>query len=214
MKALFLPLIKPFQLLLPLMLLLLGAPKLLPAQGKQVGTLDFLTAANGINGINLGADITSLGYSNLSFLDGDASFDPDSCQRFAISDSIALKINNKLTLDLIGIRTYKNKIVNIYLFFRQADAYLILNDFLSAYGVFTSKPVEYANIYNWNSKSVSLSLMYRPDIDDGIAVFTCNPLAQRVSAIKEMAGLKKNGDTLKHSDQTAKSASLLSSTNP
>jgi hypothetical protein len=210
MKARFLRLTHNKHLLL-LFVVLLYIPNFLSAQKTKIGTVEFLKSTNGINGINLGADINSLGYSNLSYLDGDDRFDADSCLKFAISDSTALRINNNLSLDMIGIRTYKNKIVNIYLFFRKSDAYLILNNFLSIYGVFTSKPFEYSNIYNWDSSAVSLSLMYRTDVDDGIAVFTCNPLAYRINEVKEMAANKERTKTTNASTESTNSTMLLSS---
>ena len=213
MKTLLLPLTNNKRLLL-LFVILLYVPNFLSAQKKKTGTLEFLKSANGINGINLGADIGSLTYSNLSYLDGDDRLDPDSCLKFAISDSSALKIDNNLTLDMIGIRTYKNKIVNIYLFFRKADAYLIFNNFLSVYGLFTSKPFEYSNIYNWDTRAVSLSLMYRAGIDEGVATFTCNPLEQHIAEVKEMAAIKQRAQTFKTAGQSASAPILLSSTNP
>lgn len=186
------------------------APGLSSAQKAKIGTVGFLTATNGINGIYLGADIKNLNYSQISYLDGDDRFDADSCLKFAISDSAALRIDKNVSLDMIGIRTYNSKIVNIYLFFRKADAYAVLNKFLSIYGVFTSKPVEYSNIYVWDSAAVNLSLMYRADLDDGVAIFTYNPLVRHLVEVKEMAA----GQHRKQYNEQGNAAVLLSSTKP
>ncbi|MCO5948021.1 hypothetical protein [Mucilaginibacter flavidus] len=191
-----------------LFFILLHIPNFSSAQKKKIGTLEYLKYSNGIQGLTLGADINTLNYSNLKYLDDDNKFDADSCLKFAIGDTTVLKINGDLNLDLIGIRTYKNKIVNIYLFFRKTDAYILLHNFLSTYGVFTSKPVEYSNMYNWDSGTVSLSLMYQADVDDGVAVFTCNPLVHRIAEVKELAAMKEKTKT------NDKSTMLFSSTNP
>jgi len=197
-----------------LFIIIFCVPSLLLGQKPKIGTIEFLKSTNGIKDIVLGADIKTLPYSKVSYLDGDSGFDADSCLKFAISDSTALRIDDNLSLDMIGIRTYKNKIVNIYLFFRKADAYLILNNFLSIYGVFTSRPFEYSNIYNWDSRAVSLSLMYQADVEDGVAVFTCSQLANHLVEVREMAMAKKDPQTFKTSDRSANSTILLSSTNP
>lgn len=210
MKALFHQLISSKYVAI-FLIILLNAPGLSSAQKAKIGTVGFLKANNGINGIYLGADINTLHYSKLSYLDGDDRFDADSCLKFAISDSAALRIDENLNLDMIGVRTYNSKIVNIYLFFRKADAYLVLNKFLSIYGVFTSKPVEYSNIYIWDSAAVSLSLMYRADLDDGVAVFTCNPLLRNLVEAKQMAAARQHHN---QSNEQPNPAVLLSSTKP
>ena len=146
------------------------------AEFKRI-TEDFATV--------LGADINNIKYEKLSYSDSNGNrFDADSCLKFAITDTTLLKIDDDLSLDMVGVRTYKDKIVNIYLFFSKADEYKILSNFLSSYGTFTSKPFEYKNIYNWDSRLVSLSLMGQQNIEDGVAVFTCNPLITSIAEAK------------------------------
>lgn len=200
--------------LLFLFLMLFFMPFFSFSQAKKTGTIEYLKYCNGVNGITLGANISSVNYSKWNYLDGDNKLDADSCLKFACTDSAVLKISNNLNLDMIGIRTYKDKIVNIYLFFRKADAYKILSNFLNAYGVFTYKPYEYKNIYNWDSRSISLSLMYQADVDDGVAVFTCNPLMQDIAEAKEVAEMKKKAMEIKALKESVYSISLMFASNP
>jgi hypothetical protein len=90
-------------------------------------------------------------------------------------------MDTDMQLDLVGLRAYKNKVVNIYLFFDVKDAYKILADFLRDYGQYTGKPEEYANAYNWKAGDVTLSLKYDPNIDKGVAIFTHDPLTQEIA---------------------------------
>ena len=152
-------------------------------QLKQ-GSVEYLKYCNGINGLTLGADISTIPGNKLAFLDGDSKFDADSCLNYAYKDSTTLKMENGLVLDMIGIRAYKNKIVNIYLFFKKTDAYKLLYDFLIFYGNFTNKPYEFKDIYNWNSSSVSLSLLYEARVDTGVAIFTSNSLKREILLMK------------------------------
>jgi len=152
-------------------------------QLKQ-GSVEYLKYCNGINGLTLGADISTILGNKLTFLDGNNKFDADSCLNYAYKDSTTLKMKNDLSLDMIGIRAYKNKIVNIYLFFKKSDAYKLLYDFLIYYGNFTDKPYEYKDIYNWNSSLVSLSLLYEARVDLGVAIFTSNPLKREILIMK------------------------------
>jgi len=95
-----------------------------------------------------------------------------------------LKLAGDLKLDLIGIRTYKNKIVNIYLFFKLSDGYKILRVLLTNYGLFTDRPYDYADIYNWDSSTINLSLRYNVKVDLGVAIFTCNRLENEIELMK------------------------------
>lgn len=187
-------------------------PELSFAQNKT-GSVEYLKSCNGFKSISLGADLSTINCSKLNYLDGDSNFDADSCLKFAITDSAFLKVDNNLSLDMVGIRTYKNKIVNIYLFFQKADAYKVLSNFLSSYGVFTSKPFEYKNIYNWDSSAISLSLMYQADVDDGVAVFSCNPLVEYIANEKEMAAIREKNNQIKKWNETISSVGLKPSKN-
>jgi len=161
---------------LVLAVLLLVLPLKGISQTIQCGSLRYLVESRGFKHIVLGADINSLQLEPLKFLDNNQRPDADSCFSYACNDSEILTIDSNLKLDMIGIRTYKNKIVNIYLFFPEKDAYKVLSNFLKNYGQFTEKPVEYANVYDWNTQSVKLSLSYNSDVDEGVAVFTFTPL--------------------------------------
>jgi len=163
------------------------------------GSVEYLKNCNGIQGITLGADISTIPGDKLTFLDDDSKFDADSCLNYAYKDSTVLKMENGLLLDVIGIRAYKNKIVNIYLFFKKSDSYKILYDFLVYYGNFTNKPYEYKDIYNWNSSLVSLALLYEARVNMGVAIFTSNPLKREILLAKvEAAGRSIFNDLFIH----------------
>jgi hypothetical protein len=151
------------------------------SQAFKEGKLKSLIKSNGYKGIVLGADISDvMMHYRLSYLDDNTGIDADSCITYACNDSTLLAMPGKLSLNIVGIRTYKNKIINIYLFFDMNDSYKILGDFLKQYGQFNSLPYEYTNIYDWKTPKVDLSLKYTPGTELGIAVFTCNPLAAEV----------------------------------
>lgn len=169
---------------LPLLLavLLLALPLKGISQITKCGSLQYLTATKGFKHIVLGEDINSLLLSSLTYLDNNQRPDADSCFSYACTDTAVLNIDSNLKLDMVGIRTYKSKVVNIYLFFSEKDAYKVLDNFLRNYGQFTGKPVEYADIYDWNTQSVKLSLTYNAEIDKGVAVFTFKPLVANIQS--------------------------------
>jgi hypothetical protein len=152
------------------------------SQTIKCGAISYLASSNGFKNILLGNNFNSRLSKQITYLDNNPVPDADSCVTYACSDSDVLTIDSSLKLNVIGIRTYKNKIVNIYLFFAEKDAYKVLSNFLQNYGQYTRKPVEYADIYNWNTQSVSLSLSYNANIDMGVAIFTFKPLAATVQA--------------------------------
>jgi hypothetical protein len=176
------------------LLFLLSAALFLPnslyAQKNKTGTIDYLKLTKGFKDIKLGADIRTLNIPKLSYLDDNSGFDADSCITFAIADSNFLNLRNVCDLDMIGIRTYKNKVVNIYLFFKREDGDSILKEFLTNYGSVFSKPNERINVYNWNANIVNLSLMYQANVDLGVAVFTYNPLLQFIAAEKRLSAVR------------------------
>jgi hypothetical protein len=176
----------PFYGLKKLFIFFMLLPVLAFSQEKEVkpGSLAYLKFLNGYNGIVLGSDATQLPKSKLGFLDGDSTLDADACLKLAYSDTTVLKVGNDLYLDMIGLRTYKNRIVNIYVFFKRSDGYKVFRDFLSTFGVFTSKPNDYADIYNWATTTVNLSLRYEDKTDLGVAVFTSNPMVREMNVRK------------------------------
>jgi len=174
-------------------ILLLVLPLKSISQTIVCGSLKYLVEAKGFKHIVLGEDINDLQLKPLRYLDNNQRPDADSCFSYACSDSEILTIDSTLKLDMVGIRTYKNRIVNIYLFFPEKDAYKVLSNFLKNYGQFTEKPVEYANVYDWNTQSVKLSLSYDTNVDEGVAVFTFTPL---LASIQDTNRRKRDAVTL------------------
>jgi hypothetical protein len=166
------------------LILLIVIPFFASSQPKKTGSIEYLKYSNGFGDIALGADLNQLPGYKLAFLDNDNKFDADSCLKFEYRDANLLRLPGDLKLDLIGLRTYKNKVVNIYLFFKLSDGYKILRVLLNNYGLFTNKPNDYADIYNWDSSTTSLSLRYNVKIDLGVAVFTCNRLENEIESMK------------------------------
>ncbi|SEM61328.1 hypothetical protein SAMN05192574_101175 [Mucilaginibacter gossypiicola] len=165
-------------------------PSLVYSQFKTPGSVEYLKFCNGINGLTLGEDVAQIPSHKLSYLDNDDRPDADSCVRYQYKDSSLLVLGDSLSLDAIGFRTYKNKIVNIYLFFKMGDAYKILSDFLKAYGPFTGRPNNYADIYNWDTSALNLSLRYQVKTEMGVAIFSSKHLENEIAANKPAVILK------------------------
>ncbi|XHR97736.1 hypothetical protein ACFJIV_14375 [Mucilaginibacter sp. UC70_90] len=165
-------------------------PPLVFSQSKTPGSVEYLKFRNGIKGLTLGEDISLIPAHKLSYLDNDAKPDADSCIRYQYKDSSLLAQGDSLLLDAIGFRTYKNKIVNIYLFFKMTDAYKILGDFLKAYGPFTARPNAYADIYNWDTSALNLSLRYQVKTEMGVAIFSNKNLENEIAANRPSVILK------------------------
>ncbi|GAB3907001.1 hypothetical protein [Mucilaginibacter boryungensis] len=182
------------------------------AQKNKIGSAGYLQTAIGFKDIKLGEDINKLNYAR-SYLDDDSRFDADSCLKLAVSDSSALKFTNDLNLSMIGVRTYKNKIVNIYLFFPKKDGSKMLSTFIATYGGYFTKPDEDTNIYTWDSKKVSLSLMYQADVEYGVAIFTYKSLAEYIVEVKELAAMKNRAQNNKAPKPTAILKNALASNN-
>lgn len=142
------------------------------AQTERLGALRLLESSNGFKGIQLGAYAGQAYKYKFNYMDGDSRFDADSCLKFDCSDSMLLKLTNDLSLDMVGIRTYKGRIVNIYLFFKLSDGYKMLSNFLGTYGMFTSRRDSYSNAYYWDTERVNLALLYAVRVDLGVAIFT------------------------------------------
>ncbi|QEC76132.1 hypothetical protein [Mucilaginibacter ginsenosidivorax] len=158
------------------------------AQSLNTGSITYLTLNNGPgNSVTLGSDIKDLHTANLSYLDGDSRVDADSCLKYAYNDPNVLTLGDSLNLDMVGIRAYKDKVVNIYLFFKITDAYKVLQKFISMYGQFTDRPDNYSDIYNWNSSLLTLSLRYQYKADLGVAIFTSKTVQNEIVADKQKA---------------------------
>jgi hypothetical protein len=165
---------------LSLFIALLSSPLFVSAQLKRPGSIEYLKACNGFNGIKLGSDISELSGADLSFLDNNSQMDTDSCLSYQYTNAGVLKMGEALYMESIGLRVYKNKIVNIYLFFKRSEGYKVLRGFLTDYGLFTSKPDDYVDIYDWKSRAVNLSLNYEIRMDMGAAIFTCNEIQTEI----------------------------------
>ena len=179
-----------------LVVILLCFPALTIAQQKRPGSIEYLKFCNGFNRITLGSDINLLPQDKLSFMDGDDKLDADSCLKFEYRDYDLFKMPEGLKLDLIGLRTYKNKIVNIYLFFKRPEGYKALSVFLNAYGPFSERPDDYADVYNWNCGLLNLSLKYDLNVDLGVAILTSGPLANEINMMNEKAKAREHMERL------------------
>lgn len=166
------------------------APSLVWSQSKTGGSVESLKINNGFGNLLLGHNITELPAQNLTYLDDDRKVDPDSCLKYQYHDDNLLALGDSLSLDAIGLRTYQNKIVNVYLFFKMSDAYKVLSNFLNAYGPCTSRPDAYADIYNWDTNKLSLSLRYQVKADLGVAIFTSKDMENTIGAGKYNQSLK------------------------
>lgn len=168
-----------------LFFIILCLPVLAFSQNEKKGSIEFLKSCNGFHGIKLGSYLSAIPACKLTYMDGISQFDADSCLSYIYQDDKVLKVDSDFKLAQIGIRAYKNQIVNIYLFFDINDAYKILRDFLANYGQFNELPQEYADIYNWNTSKLNVSLKYQAKIDIGVAIFTCNELTEEIDNMKQ-----------------------------
>ncbi|MEO3403638.1 hypothetical protein AAFN85_07025 [Mucilaginibacter sp. CAU 1740] len=172
------------------LLILSVTPSLVWSQSAVNGSVESLKANNGFGNLVLGHNITELPAQNLTYLDGDSRVDPDSCLKYQYNDDKLLTLGDSLSLDAIGLRTYQNKIVNVYLFFKMQDAYKVLSNFLNAYGPCTSRPDAYSDIYNWDTSQLSLSLRYQVKTEIGVAIFTSKEMENTMAADKYSQSLK------------------------
>jgi hypothetical protein len=173
-----------------LLLGLLMVPFRLCAQLETLGSIAHLSLQNGFKQLVLGTE-TSLADRKMIYMDGDSRLDADSCLKFEYHDDELLKLDSTMQFNLAGLRTYKGKIVNVYLFFKKSNGYKVLSYFLNQYGLFTSKPQEYQNIYNWDTQKVSLSLNYDLNDDLGIAVFSFNNLTDLLTEKRKKRELQQ-----------------------
>ncbi|MEO3404604.1 hypothetical protein AAFN85_11925 [Mucilaginibacter sp. CAU 1740] len=155
------------------------------SQTLKPGSLAYLKQANGIGGFRLGSYLTLSQSQDLSYIDGEnGKPDADSCVTYEYHIENGLKVEGGLNINHVCLRTYKNKLVNIYVFFNRKEGYLVLRRFLQWYGTFTAKPNDYLDIYDWDSNKVKVSLRYHLDTDQGMAVYTCVDLMNEVEARK------------------------------
>lgn len=165
-------------------------PSLAFSQSKK-GTVEYLKFCNGIKGLTLGEDVNHIPSYKLSYLDNDDKPDADNCLSYQYKSDSSSAQTDSLSIDAIGLRTYKNKIVNIYLFFKMGDAYKILGNFLNMYGPFTNRPDAYADVYNWDTSLLNLSLRYQVKTEMGVAIFSDKELESELAADKRNIALKE-----------------------
>lgn len=170
---------------LAIMVAMLCLPVICFSQSLKPGSLAYLKDRNGIGGFRLGAYLTVNQSHDLSYVDGEnGKPDADSCVTYEYHPENGLKIEGGINVNHICLRTYKNKVVNIYVLFNRNEGYLVLRRFLEWYGTFTAKPNDYLDIYNWDSNAVKLSLRYQLDTDQGMAVYTSVSLMNEIEARK------------------------------
>lgn len=152
------------------------------SQAGKAGSLAYLKARNGIGGFNLGGFPTGEQTAGLTYLDGEGSKpDADSCITYEYHSDKPLDLEGGLTASHICVRTFQDKIVNIYIFFNRDQGYKMLSKFLHWYGTFTAKPNDYQDVYLWESRTVKLMLSYHPDDEQGIAVYTSVALTNAIN---------------------------------
>src|ERR1700761_9244612 len=108
---------------------ILSLPVLASAQRVKEGSLNLLKIENGYKDIKLGADIHCIPTEELTYMDDSKEYDADSCLSYIYHNDNALKVDSNMQYEQIGLRVFKGKIVNIYLFFSVKDAYKVLRNF-------------------------------------------------------------------------------------
>lgn len=151
----------------------------------QKGTIDYLSYYNGFNGIFLGDSITKIPSVKLKYMDGSSRTDEEGCLKYEYTDATWEKLEDSLSIKGIGLRTWGDKIVNIYIFFAKKNGSALLGSFMSDYGTFTYRPDDYKDIYGWDSEDVKLDLMYDLNVETGVAIFTCKPMYKLMGLSKE-----------------------------
>ena len=179
-----------------ILVLIIILPCMVSSQPADTSLIDYLKQTNGFKEVILGSDISLLHWYNLTYLDGDNNFDADSCLNYVYTADHITELGNGLRLDLVAIRAYKNKIVNIYLFFKTDDGHEVLKDFIANYGPFTTRTGAF--MYDWNTKAVDLSLKSNRDLDLGVAIYTCNDIETKLNEmrLKKRETFERQGATL------------------
>jgi len=90
------------------------------------------------------------------------------------------EVNNSssIDLDMVGLRVYNGRIINIYLFFKKEYGYQMFQSFKSEYGNCTQRNSDFT--YSWDSESVKLYLEYDKEYL-GIAIFSSKKLYQEIA---------------------------------
>jgi hypothetical protein len=160
------------------MIFCLLIPCTVHSQEIKSGSVQYLQATNGFKDLKLGSITKLIPAYKLIYMDGNNKPDADSCYRYIYQDDSILKLGDGLMLDRVGLRTYNNQIVDIYLFFKSADGYKVLKNFIANYGACNDRPADFT--YIWNTGDVSLSLHYEEGLDLGVAIFSSKKMKQLV----------------------------------
>ncbi len=174
-----------------MVLILVIGPLLAISQPYKAGTIDGLKRDNGFNQLILGQEIEQISGHKLAYLENFPKLDTDSCIFYEYQDEDVQQIGKDLKIKFIAIRVYNYKIVNIYVLFDKSDGFKVLENFLTRYGQFTSRPDAYADVFEWDCSLVNLSLKYQLDADFGIAVYTCKALEAEIKEKRELQLLQQ-----------------------
>jgi len=153
-------------------------PGIARTQSVETGLLKYPLAANGFKNLKLGEFTKLIPIYRLVYMDGNDTPDADSCYRYIYEDDNILGLADGITLNKVGFRTYKSRIIEIYLFFRHEDGYKVLKDFVANYGSWNNRPTDFT--YIWDIGDVSLSLCYKDDLELGVAIFSSKKMKQLV----------------------------------
>jgi len=160
-----------------ILILFLAIPFFSYSQDNNMGSLNYLNTSNGFGNIYLGEDISLIPPNKLAFMDNDSIPDIDGCIKYEYGDLDQINNKSNLNLDLVGIRVYKHKIINIYLFFKKEFGFRVFQSFEASYGGCTERIRDFT--YSWETDNVKLYLEYDKE-DLGIAIFSCKKLYQEV----------------------------------
>lgn len=182
-----------------LWLLLIVVCSVMPARTRaqagdvEPGSLKFLDAANGYNSLLLGADVRQMPEKYFSYLDNDASVDLDSCLKFKYTDTTMLQFEDGLKLDLVGLRSYDNRIVNVYLFFKIDDGFKMLKALQNYFGAPTEHPGDF--MYDWTGDNVDLKLRFETKSDLGVAIISSKKIEREMNEATDLRR-KKEGEAI------------------
>ena len=146
-------------------------------------SLTNLSIVNGFGNIFLGENISLIPKDKLTFLDNDSIPDLDGCMKYEYHDLDRINDDSNLDLELVGIRVYKKKIINIYLFFKKENGHDVFQAFESNYGGFSQRLTDFS--YNWETYNVKLHLEYGKE-DVGVAIYSCKELYQELDRNKNL----------------------------
>jgi len=147
------------------------------SQNTNLGSLNYLNESNGFENIYLDEDISLIPQGKLAYMDNDSIPDIDGCIKYEYGDLDQINNKSNLNLDLVGIRVYKHKIINIYLFFKKELGFDVFQSFEGNYGGCTERISDFT--YRWETDNVKLYLEYDKG-DLGLAIFSCKKLYREI----------------------------------